>query len=89
MLAAYATHASSSPLPPPSLSLLLLFLPGTPLRALAIAFYIGSLSLKMTCQPCLPGHLESEKAWWLLYDTTADLSIAKGLIEGEHIALAP
>lgn len=65
MLAAYATHASSSPLPPPFLSLLLLFLPGTPLRALAIAM-----------------------AWWPVCYTTADHSIAKGLIDGEHIALA-
>lgn len=58
------------------------------LEALAIAFYISSLSLRITCQPCLPGRLEREKAQWVVCYTPVDLSVVKGLIDGEQIALA-
>lgn len=48
--------ASSSPLLPPFLSILLRFP-----RVSFNASYIGSLSLWITCQPCLPGHLDRER----------------------------
>lgn len=68
--------SSSSPL----FSHLLLF--SNLLKALAIALYISYLSLGITCQPCLPGHLEREKAQWVVCHTPVDLSIAKGSLMG-------
>lgn len=60
MLAAYATqrHPRLFFLP---FSASCRSFPSTSLKALAIAFHIGSLSLWITWQPCLPGHLERER----------------------------